>query len=79
MALKITMELASAGYFELSPNHFAWRWGAFIIKAHLGLTDEDLVEQIKENLCLHFFTGLEGFQYSAPFNPLIMVYSGNGC
>jgi hypothetical protein len=33
-----------------------------IIKARLGLTDEELVEQIKENPYLQFFIGLEGHQ-----------------
>ena len=47
--------------------------GALIIKARLGLTDEELVEQIKENPDLQFFIGLEGFQYSAPFDPSMMV------
>ena len=43
--------------------------GALIIKARLRLTDEELVEQIKENPYLQFFIGLEAFQYSAPFDP----------
>ena len=45
-----------------------------IIKARLGLTDEELVEQIKENPYLQFVIGLEGYQYSAPFDPSMMVY-----
>jgi IS5 family transposase len=48
--------------------------GALIIKARLGLTDEELVEQIKDNPYLQFFIGLEVFQYSAPFDPSMMVY-----
>jgi IS5 family transposase len=48
--------------------------GALIIKARLGLTDEELVEQIKENPHLQFFIGLEDFQYAAPFDPSMMVY-----
>lgn len=48
--------------------------GALIIKVRLGHTDEELVEQIKVNPYLQFFIGLEGFQYSAPFDPLMMVY-----
>ena len=47
--------------------------GALIIKARLGFTDEELVEQIKENPSLQFFIGLEAFQYSAPFDPSMMV------
>lgn len=45
-----------------------------IIKARLGVTDEELVEQIKGNPYLQFFIGLEAFQYSAPFDPSMMVY-----
>jgi hypothetical protein len=48
--------------------------GALIIKTRLGLTDEELVEQIKKNPYLQFFIGLEVFQYSAPFDPSMMVY-----
>jgi hypothetical protein len=32
------------------------------------------VEQIKENPYLQFFIGLEAFEYSAPFDPSMMVY-----
>ena len=53
--------------------------GALIIKARQGFTDEELVEQIKENPYLQFFIGLEAFQYSAPFDPSMMVYSESGC
>jgi IS5 family transposase len=48
--------------------------GALIIKARLGLTDEEVVEQIKDSPYLQFFIGLEAFQYSAPFDPSMMVY-----
>jgi len=47
--------------------------GALIVKARLGLMDEELVEQIKENPCLQFFIGLKAFQSSATFDPSIMV------
>jgi hypothetical protein len=53
---------------------FRMALGALIIKARLGLTDEELVEQIKENPYLQFFIGMEAFQYSAPFDPSMMVY-----
>ena len=48
--------------------------GALIIKARLGLTDEELVEQINENPFLHVFIGLEGYQDPATFEPSMMVY-----
>jgi hypothetical protein len=42
--------------------------GALIIKARLGLTDEELVEQIKENLYL--FRGRDGtLRTSGLLNP----------
>jgi IS5 family transposase len=48
--------------------------GAVIINARLGLTDEKIVEQIKENPYLQFFIGLEALRSSAPFDPSMMVY-----
>jgi IS5 family transposase len=48
--------------------------GALIIKTRLGLTDQELVQQIKEKPYFQFFIGLEAFQTSAPFDPSIMVY-----
>ena len=45
-----------------------------IIKVRIGLTGEELIEQVKENMCLQFFIGLEVFQYMAPFNPPTMMY-----
>jgi transposase, IS5 family len=48
--------------------------GALIIKTRLRLTDEELVEQIRENPYLQFFIGLKAFQDSAPFDPSMMVY-----
>ena len=48
--------------------------GALIIKARLGITDAELVEQIKENPYLQFFIGLEGFPYSIPLDSSMMVY-----
>ena len=53
---------------------FSMALGALIIKARLGVTDEELVEQIKENPYLQFFIGLKGFEFSAPFDPSMMVY-----
>jgi hypothetical protein len=60
--------------FGAPAKPFRMALGALIIKARLGLTDEELVEQLKENPYLQFFIGLEGFQYSAPFDPSMMVY-----
>lgn len=48
--------------------------GALTIKVRLGLTDQELFKQIKEYPYIQFFIGLEGSQYSAPFDPSMMVY-----
>ena len=60
--------------FGAPAKPFRMALGALIIKARLGLTDEELVEQIKENPYLQFFIGLEVYQYSATFDPSMMVY-----
>jgi transposase, IS5 family len=60
--------------FGAPAKPFRMALGALIIKARLRLTDEALVEQVKENPYLQFFNGLEAFQYSAPFDPSMMVY-----
>ena len=60
--------------FGAPAKSFRMALGALIIKARLGLTHEEFVEQIKDNPFLQFFIGLEGFQWSAPFDPSMMVY-----
>ena len=52
--------------YGASAKLFRMALGVLIIKVRLGLTDEELFEQIKKNLYLHFFIGLESFQYLAP-------------
>ena len=44
--------------FGAAAKPFRMALGAFIIKARMGLTDEELVEQIKKNSYLQFFFGL---------------------
>jgi hypothetical protein len=48
--------------------------GALIIKAKLDLTDEETVEQIRENRYLQYFIGLEGYTDEAPFDSSMMVH-----
>ncbi len=60
--------------FDAPAKPFRMALGALIIKARMGLTDEELVEQIKENPYPQFFIGLKAFQHSAPFDPSMMVY-----
>jgi len=48
--------------------------GALIIKERCGFTDEETVEQLKENPYLQYFIGLKAYTNKAPFNPSTMVY-----
>lgn len=47
--------------------------GAVIIKHKLSVSDEETVEQIRENPYLQYFIGLKGFQSKAPFAPSLLV------
>lgn len=47
--------------------------GAVIIKHKLCLTDEETVEQIRENPYLQYFVGLPGYQNKVPFVPSLFV------
>jgi hypothetical protein len=49
-------------------------FGALFIKQRLGLTDEETVEQIRENPYLQFFLGFTGYSSKAPFDPSMMVH-----
>lgn len=48
--------------------------GALIIKERLAMTDEETVEQIRENPYLQYFIGLHEYQEEAPFDPSMMVH-----
>lgn len=47
--------------------------GALIIKHKKGLSDEETVEEIKENPYLQFFIGYEEFSHKPPFDPSLFV------
>ena len=47
---------------------------ALIIKERLRLSDEECVEQIRENPYLQFFCGLKEFSNKAPFHPTMYVH-----
>lgn len=47
--------------------------GAVIIKHKLCLSDEETIEQIRENPYLQYFVGLEKYQSEAPFVPTLFV------
>ncbi len=48
-------------------------FGALVIKETLGLTDEETVEQIRENPYLQYFLGYKKYTNKKPFDPSMMV------
>lgn len=48
--------------------------GSLIIKEKLDITDEETVEQIRENHYLQYFVGMEGYKDEALFDPSMMVH-----
>ena len=48
--------------------------GSLIIKEKLRLTDEETVEQIRENPYLQLFLGYEAYREEAPFDSSMMVH-----
>jgi hypothetical protein len=48
--------------------------GALIIKERLGTSDEETVEQIRENPYLQFFLGFKEYKDEAPFHPTMFVH-----
>ena len=48
--------------------------GALIIKERLGVSDEETVEQIRENPYLQYLIGLTSYQEKAPFDASTMVW-----
>jgi len=53
---------------------FRMALGALIIKERLGITDEETVEQIRENPYLQFFLGLSEYSNEAAFDASMMVH-----
>ena len=47
--------------------------GAMIIKFKKGLSDEETIEEIKENAYLQYFIGYEEFSHKPPFDPSLFV------
>ena len=48
--------------------------GSLIIKEKLGVSDEECVQQIRENPYLQYFCGMKGFKTEAPFDPSMLVH-----
>ena len=53
---------------------FRMALGALIIKEKLRISDEETVEQIRENPYLQYFIGLTKYQEEAPFDASMMVH-----
>jgi transposase, IS5 family len=53
---------------------FRMALGSLIIKERLGTSDEETVEQIRENPYLQFFLGLSEYSNEAPFEASMMVH-----
>jgi len=49
-------------------------FGALFIKQRLGLSDEETVEQIRDNAYMPFSLGFAGYSSKSPFDPSMMVY-----
>jgi len=49
-------------------------FGALFIKQRLGLSDEETVEQIRENSYMQYFLGFAGYSSKTPFDPSMMVH-----
>ncbi len=48
--------------------------GALIIKERLGVSDEEAVEQIRENPYLQYFLGFHEYRDESPFHPSMYVH-----
>jgi transposase, IS5 family len=48
--------------------------GALIIKERLGTSDEETVEQVRENPYLQYFLGFKEYRDDPPFDPSMFVY-----
>lgn len=48
--------------------------GTMIIKVKLGLSDEETIEQIRENPYMQYFLGLAEYQREAIFDPSLLVH-----
>ena len=67
-------------YAELFPSHtgmpakpLRMALGSLIIQKQLSFSDEELVEQLRENPYFQYFIGLPGFQDKKPFVPSLLV------
>ena len=48
--------------------------GSLLVKEKLTITDEETIEQIRENPYLQYFIGMEGYRDEVPFDSSMMVH-----
>jgi hypothetical protein len=53
---------------------FRMALGSELIKRKLNISDEEVVEQIRENPYLQYFIGLESYRDEAPFDASMMTH-----
>jgi hypothetical protein len=53
---------------------FRMALGAELIKCKLNITDEEVVQQIRENHYMQYFIGMEGYRDEAPFDASMMTH-----
>ncbi|BAZ27632.1 transposase (plasmid) [Cylindrospermum sp. NIES-4074] len=53
---------------------FRMALGALIIKEKLGISDREIVEQIRENPYLQYFIGMSAYSNNSPFDSSMMVH-----
>ena len=64
----------SANDMGAPAKSFRMALGSELIKQRLSLSDEEVVEQIRENPYLQYFIGLENYRDAAPFDPSMMTH-----
>ena len=67
-------EIFSADGMGAPAKSFRLALGSLMIKEKLRITDEETVEQIRENHYLQFLIGMEGYRDEEPFDPSMMVH-----
>ena len=55
-------------------KHVRLTFGALFIKQRLGLSDEEMVEQIRESAYMPLFLGFAGYSSKTPFDTSMMVH-----
>ncbi|MBL4772071.1 MAG: IS5 family transposase [Alcanivoracaceae bacterium] len=80
LAAAIPWDVLAAGYYKsLSPKNGRKSIdariivGSVILKHKLKLSDDEIVEQIKENPYFQYFIGYDGYEYKTPFVPSLFV------